>query len=217
MKKQTQLRVEGDALKDSINLLSVAKQQMEAEVTTPFYFSGSCFVLALAGIWRLVEQIKTIENDDLIALWDRVLFEVEVSSRLLICTWESRKNESLLNLSRRTVHWKCPEKARNERCTGPSRLHDTRCTDTRQNSVGVWVLSGGVGPFRERGCRTFHLCSKEPLKHDTFPDAEVTTPQSDIKSSIPIPLIFSASRQIRASARTKPGPGKVNRILPLGR
>ena len=68
MKKQTQLRVEGDALKDSINLLSVAKQQMEAEVTNPFYFSGSCFVLALAGIWRLVVQIKTIENDDLIAL-----------------------------------------------------------------------------------------------------------------------------------------------------
>ena len=37
------------------------------------------------------------------------------------------ENESLLNLSRRTVNSRCPERARNEGSTGPKRLDDTRC------------------------------------------------------------------------------------------
>jgi hypothetical protein len=31
-------------------------------------FEPPCFVLELAGIWRLVAQIKAMEKDDLIAL-----------------------------------------------------------------------------------------------------------------------------------------------------
>ena len=43
-----------------------------------------------------------------------------------------KKKEYLLNLRRRTVTSRSPERARKEGCTGPKRLNDTPCTNYRR-------------------------------------------------------------------------------------
>ena len=55
---------------------------------------------------------------------------VEVED-LGLTTSLSLKRESLLNVCRRTVNLRRPERARNEGTTGPERLDDTRCTSYR--------------------------------------------------------------------------------------
>ena len=71
-------------------------------------------------------------------------------SRRTHCT----ENESLLNLRRRTVNLRRPERARNEGSRGPKRLDDTRCTTYKRRRCYKYctsradAVSGGTGvPF----------------------------------------------------------------------
>ena len=66
-------------------------------------------------------------------------------------------NESSLNVCRRTVNLRRPERARNEGSTGPNRLDDALCTTYGRRSIGLMLRFSQQ--VRKRVCRRSHSLS----------------------------------------------------------
>ena len=83
--------------------------------------------------------------------------------------------ESLLNLWRRTVDLRRPDRARNEGTTGPRRLDDTRCTTYKRRWVTVLIKINILRPCVVKS--TSRLKSTSRIK--SLPVCKVTPPAGD--------------------------------------
>jgi len=98
------------------------------------------------------------------------------------CGWAGGPHERdcFLDLWRRTVNLRRPEKARNEGSTGPKRLDDTRCTtyqrriDCRMEKLTSWCWVGV--PAKPRSSSSFLLLSSSEMSDTTIFEPRYTSP-----------------------------------------